>query len=76
MPLKTPVSSPAVAAPAPAPEPTASAAPAAAPEPVASLPGPSFALRPSVGTWYTPLVQDTWIQDSQSPTLLCIAATH
>lgn len=62
MPLKTPVSSPAVAAPAPAPEPTASAAPApAAPEPVAALPGPHFALRPSVGTWYTPLVQDTWI---------------
>ena len=58
MPLKTPVSSPAVVAPAPAPEPTASAAPAAAPEPVASLPGPSFALRPSVGTWYTPLVQE------------------
>eukprot|EP00435_Cladocopium_sp_Y103_P055618 s618_g18.t1 len=57
MPLKTPITVPA----APAAEPAATAAPVAAPAPtpvaaaVAPLPGPPFALRPSVGTWYTPL---------------------
>jgi len=62
MPLKTPITVPAAPAAqaAPAAEPAAAAAPvaAAAPTPaaaVAPLPGPPFALRPSVGTWYTAL---------------------
>jgi len=66
MPLKTPITVPAAPAAqaAPAAEPAAAAAPvaAAAPTPaaaVAPLPGPPFALRPSVGTWYTPLQDES-----------------
>lgn len=56
MPLKTPITVPAApAAAAPAAAPVAAAPTPAA---VAPLPGPPFALRPSVGTWYTPLQAD------------------